>query len=231
METRGPWSSWEKPKISLTSWVRMVWDSPLTALASSSGFREQERVPGALVLCPGHSKQNRVAGARLGSGGVQGWGVGSSRQRCGGPHGRTPSPAEPDEREGGAPAPPPSPLCLDTTSSLASSCSVGPGPEWGQRRVSTARLQTRARGGAGPSGGGASLTVGGWGGGRRQRPGAGNFRGRWGRRDQKPPSPPPPPHSSPVPVSSPTLPEIPSITHRRAKSRVLSSRLRSCLRS
>ena len=53
----------------------MVWDSPLTALAASSGFREQERVPGALVLCPGHSKQNSVAGARLGSagGGGGGW--------------------------------------------------------------------------------------------------------------------------------------------------------------
>ena len=156
METRGPWSSWEKPKISLTSWVRMVWDSPLTALASSSGFREQERVPGPLVLCPGHSKQNRVAGARLGSGGVQGWGVGSSRQRCGRPHGRTPSPAEPDEREGGAPAPH-LPLSVLTPLPLwrprAPSDPIC-GPEWGQLLVSTPPCKPEPGVGPAPAGAG-----------------------------------------------------------------------------
>lgn len=214
----------------------MVWDSPLTALAASSGFREQEHVSGALVLCPGHSKQNRVAGARLGN--MEGVGVGSSRQGCGRPHGRTPSPEKPDEREGGAPAPH-LPLSVLTPLPLwrprAPSVQIC-GPEWGQQRVSAARLQTRVRDQAGPSGGGgkrpgagpAPAGAGPAHQGTGQRPRPGNFRGRWGRRGQKPACSPQ--HTSPVPVSSLTLPEIPSITHRRAKSGVLSSSLRSCLR-
>lgn len=46
----------------------MVWDSPLTALAASSGFREQEHVPGAFVFA-------QVTASRTGYPGP-GWAVG-----------------------------------------------------------------------------------------------------------------------------------------------------------
>ena len=170
-------------------------------------------------MCPEHSclprSQQAGQGIRGQAGQWGGVGVGSSRQGCGRPHGSE----EPDEREGGAPAPH-LPLSVLTPLPLWRPCAPSVqicGPEWGQQRVSTARLQTRARDPAGPSGGrgrglGQATSGGAGGGGARSLPA-------------------PPTHTSPVPVSSLTLPEIPSITHRQAKSGVLSSSLRSCLRS
>lgn len=191
------------------------------------------------MLCPGHSKQNRVAGARLDSGGVWAWGVGSSRQRCGRPHGRTPSPAEPDEREGGAPAPhlPFSVLTLPLWRPRAPSVLIC-GPEWGQRRVSTARLQTRARGRAGPSGGGAGPTPtrggasppGGGGRGLGQATSGGAGGGR--ARSLPLPPRPTPPNTDPL-CQSPLRPclKFPPLLTVGQREGCLSSSLRSCLRS
>lgn len=70
MEISGPQLSWEKPKISPTSWAWAVRDSlspwPPQVSESTSVCRDS-------VFCPGHSRQNRSPGARPSKGAAPSW--------------------------------------------------------------------------------------------------------------------------------------------------------------
>lgn len=70
IEISGPQLSWEKPKISPTSWAWAVRDSlspwPPQVSESTSVCRDS-------VFCPGHSRQDRSPGARPSKGAAPSW--------------------------------------------------------------------------------------------------------------------------------------------------------------